>query len=81
MFGNTTLVSTLYCLRSTEIVCMQEHYCAVKVTISVQENCIFLSYYATSSGNSLPTFLEKIIGPHLQGSLEGAGLIYFMAKA
>ena len=60
MFGNTTLVSIVYCLRSTEIVCMQEHYCALKVTSSIQENCILLSYYATSSGNSLPTFREKL---------------------
>jgi hypothetical protein len=60
---------------------MQEYYSAVKVTISVQENCIFLSYYATSSVNSLPTFRKKNIGSHLQGSIEGAGLIYFTAKA
>ena len=80
MFGNTTLVSIVYGLRSIEIVCMQEHYCALKMTISLQENCILLSYYAKSSGNSLPKFREKISAPHLRGYLERAGLIYFAAE-
>lgn len=70
MFGNTTLVSAVYCLRNTEIVCMQHHYCVLKVTISVQENCILLSYYATSSGNSFPKFRKKNIGPTFRGPLK-----------
>ena len=69
MFGNTTLVSIVYGLRSIEIVCMQEHYCALKMTISLQENCILLSYYAKSSGNFLPTFRKKYRPPIFVGTL------------
>jgi len=34
----------------------------------VDEKCALLSHYAANSGNFLPTFWEKPIGSHFQGS-------------
>jgi len=34
------------------------------------KNSVLLSYYAASSGNFLPTFRDKAIGPILKGNLD-----------
>jgi hypothetical protein len=70
MFRNTTLVSIVYCLRSTETVCMQAHYCAVKVTISVQENCISLVITQRAMVIPYRRLGKKNIGPIFRGPLK-----------
>jgi hypothetical protein len=47
----------------------------------VPENCIFLGYFAASSGNSLPTFRNKLLVPSSRVKNLRSLLIYFTAEA
>jgi hypothetical protein len=47
----------------------------------VHENCIFLGYFAASSGNSLPTFRNKLLVPSSRVKNLRSLLIYFTAEA
>jgi hypothetical protein len=67
MFGNTKLVSIVYCLQSSRrgrIVCMQEHYCTFLVTSSLQIRCIIHSTLSCSGNYSIARLELRILDGH-----------------
>jgi hypothetical protein len=83
MFRNTTLVSIVYCLRSTrigKIVCGRK--IIVLYWLQVPYKKIAICWVITQQAVVIPyRRFGATYRPHLQGSLEEASLIYFAAEA
>ena len=47
--------------------CRPKHVGEITATQKIAENCHLLGYYATSSGNSLPTFRDNLSAMILKG--------------
>jgi hypothetical protein len=78
MFGNTTLVSIVYCLRSTrrgKIICMLEHYCTFLVTSSLQIRHSIHSTFSCSGNYSIVRLALRIFDRHQRNNVS------FMLKA